>query len=168
MCDKRKKIKKKTKTEKLSQFLGSRISRVSVKRFRSNLECGVLKLKGMSTAKIVLFHQGSTELATEVRKLRFLSSCQYTHGCCAPASWAARHTTVCLDYLFKCASFFFHFLRHRIPLKRFSFNYEVVLQKGCGYQGVFTQCICTFNFTKSCLLVYEIAFVLFEDSNLPP
>ena len=35
--------------------------------------------------------------ATEVRKLRFLSSCQYTHGCYAPASWAARHTTVCLD-----------------------------------------------------------------------
>ena len=35
--------------------------------------------------------------ATEVRKLHFLSSCQYTHGCCAPASWAARHTTVCLD-----------------------------------------------------------------------
>ena len=30
--------------------------------------------------------------ATEVRKLRSLSSCQYTHGCCAPASWAARHT----------------------------------------------------------------------------
>ena len=35
--------------------------------------------------------------ATEVRKLRFLSSCQYTHECYAPASWAARHTTVCLD-----------------------------------------------------------------------
>ena len=35
--------------------------------------------------------------ATEVRKLRFLSSCQYTHGCYAPAFWAARHTTVCLD-----------------------------------------------------------------------
>ena len=29
--------------------------------------------------------------------MRFLSSCQYTHGCCARASWAARHTTVCLD-----------------------------------------------------------------------
>ena len=27
--------------------------------------------------------------ATEVRKLRFHSSCQYTHRCCAPASWAA-------------------------------------------------------------------------------
>ena len=38
--------------------------------------------------------------ATEVRKLRFLSSCQYTHRCCAPASWAARHTTVCLDLAF--------------------------------------------------------------------
>ena len=38
-----------------------------------------------------------TRLATEVRKFRFLSSCQYTHGCYAPASWAARHTTVCLD-----------------------------------------------------------------------
>ena len=31
-------------------------------RFRSNVECGVLKLEGMSTAKFVLFHQGSTEL----------------------------------------------------------------------------------------------------------
>ena len=28
--------------------------------------------------------------AVEVRKLRFCSSCQYTHGCCAPGSWAAR------------------------------------------------------------------------------
>ena len=35
--------------------------------------------------------------ATEVRKLHFRSSCQYTHRCCAPVSWAARHTTVCLD-----------------------------------------------------------------------
>ena len=32
-----------------------------------------------------------------MRKLHFLSSCQYTHGCYAPASWAAQHTTVCLD-----------------------------------------------------------------------
>ena len=35
--------------------------------------------------------------ATEVQKLHFCSSYQYTHGCCVPASWAARHTTVCLD-----------------------------------------------------------------------
>ena len=35
--------------------------------------------------------------ATEVRKLHFRSSCQYTHRCSTPASWAARHTTVCLD-----------------------------------------------------------------------
>ena len=32
--------------------------------------------------------------AREVQKLSFLSSCQYTHGCCEPASWAARHTTL--------------------------------------------------------------------------
>ena len=31
-------------------------------RFRSSLECGVLKLEGVSTAKLVLFHEGSTEL----------------------------------------------------------------------------------------------------------
>ena len=49
------------KTKKLSQFLKSHISE-RLKRFRSNLECGVLKLEGVSTAKIVLFHQGSTEL----------------------------------------------------------------------------------------------------------
>ena len=39
--------------------------------------------------------------ATEVRILHFRSSCQYTHGCCAPASWATQHTTVCLDILLK-------------------------------------------------------------------
>ena len=50
--------KKQKKTKKLSQFLKSRIS----KQFRSNLVCGVLKLAGMATAKIILFHQGSTEL----------------------------------------------------------------------------------------------------------
>ena len=33
-----------------------------MKRFRSNLERGVLKLEGVSTAKVVLFHQGGTEL----------------------------------------------------------------------------------------------------------
>jgi len=35
---------------------------------------------------------------TYTRKLRFCSSCKYTRGCGAPASWAARHTTVCLDF----------------------------------------------------------------------
>ena len=35
--------------------------------------------------------------------MRFLSSCQYTYGCCAPASLAARHTTVCLDSSQRCA-----------------------------------------------------------------
>ena len=53
--------RKERKTKKLSQFLKSHISGTR-KRFRSNLECRVLKLEGVSTAKIVLFHQGSTEL----------------------------------------------------------------------------------------------------------
>ena len=38
------------------------ISRERLKRFRTNLECGVLKLEGVSTAKIVLFHQSGTGL----------------------------------------------------------------------------------------------------------
>ena len=78
MCEKRKKNKKKKKTKKLSQFLKSHIS-------------------GMPEAILLKFGMRSTEVggnihskirlvssrqhrATEVRKLRFLSSCQYTHG----------------------------------------------------------------------------------------
>ena len=48
--------------KKLSQFLKSHISLERVKRFRSNMEYRVLKLEGVSKAKIVLFRQGSTEL----------------------------------------------------------------------------------------------------------
>ena len=35
----------------------------------------------------------------EVTYTHYYSSCQYTHGCDAPASWAARHTTMCLNFL---------------------------------------------------------------------
>ena len=49
-----------------------------------------------SKSHLVLSRQHRT---TEVRKLHFCSSCQYTHGCCALASWAARHTTMCLDFM---------------------------------------------------------------------
>ena len=76
MCEKRKKNKKKMK--KLSQFLKSHIS-------------------GMPEAILLKFGMWSTEVggnvhskirlvssrqhrATEVRKLHFLSSCQYTYG----------------------------------------------------------------------------------------
>ena len=98
MCDKKKKNKKKRKkkkTKKLSQFLKSHISGMR--------EAISLKL-GMWSAAVGGHVHSKNRLvssrkhrATEVRKLRFLSSCQYTHGCYAPASWAARHTTVCLD-----------------------------------------------------------------------
>ena len=96
MCDKKKKNKKKKKkTKKLSQFLKSHISETR--------EAISLKF-GMWSAAVGGHIHSKNRLvssrkhgATEVRKLRFLSSCQYTHGCYAPASWAARHTTVCLD-----------------------------------------------------------------------
>ena len=50
-----------TDTGKLFQSLIV-LGKKALKRFRSNLECGVLKVEGVSTAKIVLFHHGSTEL----------------------------------------------------------------------------------------------------------
>ena len=92
MCEKRKKIRK---NEETSQFLKSHIS--------GTLEAISLKF-GMWSAEVGGSVHSKNRLvssrqhrATEVRKLRFLSSCQYTHGCYAPASWAARHTNVCLD-----------------------------------------------------------------------
>ena len=93
-CAKRgRKIRRKTK--KLSQFLKSHIS--------GTLEAISLKF-GMWSAEVGGSVHSNNRLvssrqhrATQVRKLRFRSSCQYTHGCSAPASWVARHTTVCLD-----------------------------------------------------------------------
>ena len=98
MCDKKKKNKKKRKkkkTKKLSQFLKSHISGT---RKAISLKFGMWSaaVGGHVHSKNRLV-SSRKHRATEVRKLRFLSSCQYTHGCYAPASWAARHTTVCLD-----------------------------------------------------------------------
>ena len=95
-CAKRgRKIRRKKKTKKLSQFLKSHISgmpeAISLKFGMWSTEVG-----GNVHSKISLV-SSRQHRATEVRKLRFVSSCQYTHGCYAPASWAARHTTVCLD-----------------------------------------------------------------------
>ena len=93
MCDKKKKKKKNPK--KLSQFLKSHISGM---REAISLKFGMWSaaVGGNVHSKNRLV-SSRKHRATEVRKLRFLSSCQYTHGCYAPASWAARHTTVCLD-----------------------------------------------------------------------
>ena len=92
MCEKRKKNKKKTK--KLSQFLKLDISgtpeAISLKFGMWGTEVGGHVL---SKNRLVSSRQ---HRATEVRKLRFCSSCQYTHGCCVPASWAARHTGLLL------------------------------------------------------------------------
>ena len=92
---KRKIRRRRRKTKKLSQFLKSHISGT---REAISLKFGMWSaaVGGNVHSKNRLV-SSRKHRATEVRKLRFLSSCQYTHGCYAPASWAARHTTVCLD-----------------------------------------------------------------------
>ena len=91
----KRKGRRRKKTKKLSQFLKSHIS--------GTREAISLKFGMWSAAVGENVHSKNRLVSsrmhrvTEVRKLRFLSSCQYTHGCYAPASWAARHTTVCLD-----------------------------------------------------------------------
>ena len=94
MCEKRKKNKKEKKTKKLSQFLKSHISG-TLEAISLKFEMWSTEVGGNVHSKIRLV-SSRQHRATEVRKLRFLSSCQYTHGCGAPDSWAARHTTVCL------------------------------------------------------------------------
>ena len=72
--------------KRLSRFLKSHIS--------GTLEAISLKFGmwsaegGGSVHRINRLVSSRQHSATEVRKLRFLSSCQYTYGCCAPASWA--------------------------------------------------------------------------------
>ena len=81
MCEKRKKNKKKKKkkkTKKLSQFLKSHISGIPE---AISLNFGMWSAEGGGNlhSKICLV-PSRQHRATEVRKLRFLSSCQYTHG----------------------------------------------------------------------------------------
>ena len=96
MCEKRKKNKKK-KTKKLSQFLKSHISGTpEVILLKFGMWSTEIGGRVHSKNRLVLSRK---HRVTEVRKLFFRSSCQYAHGCYAPASWAARHTTVCLDIL---------------------------------------------------------------------
>ena len=112
MCDKKKKNKKKKNPKKLSQFLKSHISGT---REAISLKFGMWSaaVGGNVHSKNRLV-SSRKHRATEVRKLRFLSSCQYTHGCYAPASWAARHTTVCLDtYVYVYAQYVFVMLNRR-------------------------------------------------------
>ena len=78
-CAKRgRKIRRKKKTKKLSQFLKSHISGTLE---AISLKFGMWSAEGggsvHSKIRVVSSRQ---HRATEVRKLRFLSSCQYTHG----------------------------------------------------------------------------------------
>ena len=78
MCEKRKKNKKKKITKKLSQFLKSHISGIPE---AISLKFGMWSAEGGGNlhSKICLV-SSRQHRATEVRKLRFFSSCQYTHG----------------------------------------------------------------------------------------
>ena len=78
-CAKRgRKIRRRKKTKKLSQFLKSHISGTLE---AISLKFGMWSAEGggsvHSKIRVVSSRQ---HRATEVRKLRFLSSCQYTHG----------------------------------------------------------------------------------------
>ena len=77
-CAKRGRKRRRKKTKKLSQFLKSHISgmpeAISLKFGMWSTEVG-----GNVHSKICLV-SSRKHRATEVRKLRFLSSCQYTHG----------------------------------------------------------------------------------------
>ena len=79
MCEKRKKNKKKKKkTKKLSQFLKSHISGMPE---AISFKFGMWSAEGRGNvpSKICLV-SSRKHRAMEVRKLRFVSSCQYTHG----------------------------------------------------------------------------------------
>ena len=86
-----------TKTKKLSQFLKSHILR-TLEAIPLKFDMWSTDVGGSVQAKIVLFRKGST--ATEVRKLHFLSSCQYTHGCCILASWPHDTLLCVLIYIY--------------------------------------------------------------------
>ena len=94
-CARRGRKIRRKKPKKLSQFLKSLISGTLE---AISLKFGMWSAEGRGSVHSKNHLASSRQhRATKVRKLRFLSSCQYTHGCYAPASWAARHTTVCLD-----------------------------------------------------------------------
>ena len=95
MCEKRKKNKKKNEETKPIfevAYLGNARA-ISLKFGMWSTEVG-----GPVHSKNCLV-SSRQHRATEMRKLHFRSSCQYTHECCVPDSWAAQHTTVCLDII---------------------------------------------------------------------
>ena len=77
-CAKRGRKIRRKKTKKLSQFLKSHISGMPE---AISLKFGMwsTEVRGNVHSKICLV-SSRQHRATEVRKLRFLSSCQYTHG----------------------------------------------------------------------------------------
>jgi len=81
--------KRRKKSKKLRQFWKN-ISWKCLVRFCYNLECGILTVEGVSTAKIIWFRKSSTRV--RMWTLHYCSSCQYTHRV---ARWLLRlHNTL--------------------------------------------------------------------------
>ena len=103
-CAKRGRKIRRKKTKKLSQFLKSHISgmpeAISLKFGMWSTEVG-----GNVHSKICLV-SSRQHRATEVRKLRFLSSCQYTHGV-ARRLLGPHDTLPCVLILIACSTDYF-------------------------------------------------------------
>jgi len=86
----------------------------------------------------VLYNQHEV---TYMQKLYYCSSCQYTHGCGALASWTARLTTVCLDDR-DYKSFISPIITALITTISFTFpsNNSLVLVSYIGQAHAYLQC----------------------------
>ena len=90
--------KKKKNTKKIRRTLQVHISG-KLGGFSSNLELEVPHPEGIHTENFVCFCSGSVELQMHENGI-FFTPVKYTLVCRASlVSWAARHTTVCLDTL---------------------------------------------------------------------
>ena len=86
---------RKEEVEEKNPKLWPLVSRKWQKRFSSKLECGLPYLSDTSVATLVSIGYGITELQRCENRVYFFPVI-YSR-CGAPASWASRHTTVCLD-----------------------------------------------------------------------
>ena len=96
-CAKRKKKREKKKPKKMSNFLWRLIFQEQLVRFTSDLVYVLSRYAGTCTANLVLFGQETTELRMRIKshfvlRINIIMLCAHV-----PFSWAAQHTTVCLD-----------------------------------------------------------------------
>ena len=99
--------KEKKNTKKIRRTMKVHISGTA---WRIQLKFGVggAPPRGNSRRNFVCFCSGNVELVMRENGV-FFTPVKYILVCCAPwVSWAARHTTVCLDCMLKSKSNFYH------------------------------------------------------------